>query len=84
MQKEYYSTAEVAKILRISRVSVFNRIKLGKIGAKRIGRNYIIPHESLMEALGGVVGKQKKQEIEEAVDKAIKEYGHTFKLLGKE
>ena len=84
MSKELYSTSEVAKILRLSRISVFNRIKLGKIKAERIGRNYVITHKSVMEALGKSIGTEKKANIERAIDKAIREYGETFKLLGRE
>ncbi len=84
MPKEFYSTTEVSHILKISRISVFNRIKSGKIRAVKIGRNYIIDQESLLEALGEKIGPHKKQEIDKAIDKAIKEYGEVFKRLGKE
>ncbi|MBU0578287.1 helix-turn-helix domain-containing protein [Patescibacteria group bacterium] len=39
---DFISTAEAAKILGISRVSVFNKIKSGDIKAVKVGRNYII------------------------------------------
>lgn len=84
MSKNFYSTSEVAAILRQSRVEVFRKIKSGKIKAEKIGRNYIIPRESLMETLGKVVGIQNKKEIETAIEKALKEYGEAFRLLGKE
>jgi len=84
MKKQYYSTSEVANILHLSRISVFNRIKNGKLKAEKIGRNYIISHDSLVEALGKSLGKEKREDIERAVDKATKQYEETFKLLGKE
>ncbi|PIR42090.1 MAG: hypothetical protein COV30_00090 [Candidatus Yanofskybacteria bacterium CG10_big_fil_rev_8_21_14_0_10_37_15] len=84
MKKQYYSTSEVANILRLSRISVFNRIKKGKLKAEKIGRNYIISHDSLVEALGKSIGKERREDIERAVDKATKQYEETFKLLGKE
>ena len=84
MKKNYYSTSEVARILRISRISIFNRIRKGRIKAERVGRNYIVSKENLIEALGKSVGKEKKAYIEKAVEKAFKEYAQTFKLLGKE
>jgi excisionase family DNA binding protein len=84
MSKNFYSTSEVATILKQSRVEVFRKIKSGKIKAEKIGRNYIIPHESLMEALGKIVGDHNKKEIEMAIEKALKEYGGAFRLLGKE
>lgn len=82
--KEFYSTTEIAHILNISRISVFNRIKLGKIKATKTGRNFIISHDSLLEALGKKVGNIRREQIERAVDRAIKDYGETFKQLAKE
>lgn len=82
--KKFYSTTEAAQILRLSRVEVFRKIKSGKIEAEKIGRNYVIPKESIIEALGKVVGKNKKVKIENAIDKALKEYGDVFRKLGKE
>jgi excisionase family DNA binding protein len=84
MNKEFYSTIEVARILNISRISVFNRIKLGKIKATKIGRNFIISHNSLLEALGKSVGTAKKGEIDRAIDRAMKDYEGTFRRLSKE
>jgi len=84
MTKKYYSTIEAAKILRLSRIGIFNRIKRGKLKAERVGRNYIISHEEILEALGKSIGKEKKENIERAVDKALVQYEKTFKLLGKE
>ena len=43
MQKEYFSTTEVAKILGISTVAVWKKIKEGKLKADRFGRNFMIP-----------------------------------------
>ena len=84
MDPKYYSTGEVAKILRISRIAVFKQIKSGKIKAEKVGRNYVIAQNDLLEALGKVVGSSKKKKIEEAVKRAVKEYGKTFKKLGEE
>jgi excisionase family DNA binding protein len=59
MKKEFYSTGEVAQILNLSRVSVFNRIKTGKIKATKVGRNFIVSHEELLKlpdlTVGGLV-----------------------------
>lgn len=40
--KGFYTTTELAKLLGISRIAVFNRIKKGAIKAQKIGRNFII------------------------------------------
>ena len=82
--KDMYSTSETAKILRLSRVEVFRKIKAGKIRAEKVGRNYVIPYDSVAEALGNVIGNYKKQEIEKVIDRAMKEYGEVFRKLGKE
>ena len=84
MKKNMYSTQEVANILHLSRIEVFRKIKAGKIKAEKIGRNYVIPYESLEEILGETIGNQKKREIEKVIDKALKEYGEAFKKLSKE
>jgi excisionase family DNA binding protein len=41
-QKYYYTTAELAKLLGISRISVFKRVRQGSIKGQKMGRNFII------------------------------------------
>ena len=84
MNKDFYSTAEVAQILNISRVSVFNRIKKGKLKAAKVGRNFIVSHEELLEALGDKIGPAKKEQIEHAISRAMKDYKEVFERLAKE
>lgn len=84
MTKDFYSTIEAGRILNISRVSVFNRIKTGKLKATKVGRNFVIPHAAILEALGQKVGHVKKAEIERAIDLAMRDYEETFRLLAKE
>lgn len=84
MSKEYYSTTEAANIFGVSRITVFNWIKSGKIKAEKVGRNFVIPHESIIEKLGKKIGEEKKTEIEKTINKAIGEYEQTFRKLGKE
>ncbi|MFC1675239.1 helix-turn-helix domain-containing protein [Candidatus Omnitrophota bacterium] len=82
--KEFLTTTELAKILGISRIAVFKRVKKGQIKAIRIGKNYVIPKDSVPEILGEVLSEEKKKEIEAAVKKTVQEYGETLRLLGKE
>ena len=84
MQKEYLSTAEAAKILGISTVAVWKRIKEGKLKADRFGRNFMIPKSEMEALVDGVLDEVRKKEIQEAVKRVVKEYGQTLKLLGKE
>lgn len=83
MIKDFYSTSQVAQILKISRIEVFRRIKTEKLKAEKVGRNYIIPRSAVVEALGKEIGTQKKEEINQAIKRAIRDYGETFKRLGK-
>lgn len=84
MTKEFYSSTEAARILNMSRISVFRQIKRGKIKAIKVGRNFVISHDSILEALGKKLGRSKKEEIERAVDMAMKNYEKTFRMLAKE
>lgn len=80
--KEFLTTAELAKLLGISRVAVFKKIKKGEIKAEKIGRNFVIRKKDLGIILGSVLSKKDKTEIEKAVKKVVKEYGETLRLLG--
>lgn len=84
MQKEYFSTAEVARMLGISRIAVFKKIKSGNIKAEKAGRNFVIHRKDLAGILGSALKEEKKKDIEEAVKKTVREYGKTLELLGKE
>ncbi len=86
-KKSHISVLELAKMLKISRVAVFNRIKKGQIPAEKIGRNYIISMDIVDEIVHGKkqpLTEEKKDIIKKAVEKTVKEYGETLKLLGKE
>ena len=84
MIKEFFSTIEVAKILGVSRIAVFKKIKTGKIKAEKIGRNFVVRKENLPNVLNQFLSNEKKKEIEYSVKKTLREYGQTIKLLGKE
>jgi len=84
MTKEYYSTIETANIFRVSRKTVFLWIKMGKIEATKVGRNFIVPHSSIVEKLGKTLGTEKKAKIETSIDRAMKDFEQTFRKLGKE
>lgn len=84
MEKEFFTTSEVAKILGISRIAVFKQIKNGKIKAVKVGRNFVIRRKDLSEILGESLSQKTQKEIEAAVKKIVREYGETLKLLGQE
>jgi excisionase family DNA binding protein len=68
--KDFYTTAELAKILGISRVTVFNKIKNGDIKAQKMGRNFVI----FKEDVGGL------EEILSSLFKSAKDWA----VSGKE
>jgi excisionase family DNA binding protein len=84
---KYISVAELAKILGVSRITVFNKIKNNKIPAEKLGRAYAIPMEFVRNTFfhdTGVLTEEKKKNINKIVERVIREYGETLKLLGKE
>ena len=80
--KKSLSTTELAKILGISRIAVYKRIKNGKIKATKIGHDFVIDKKDLGNILGKELKKEEKIEIEKAVKKTVEEYRETLKLLG--
>jgi len=82
--KQYFTVAELAKILGITRAGVHKKIKAGKISTIRIGRTHAIPATSFPEIIGTELGEERQQEIAAVVKRVVKEYGETLKLLGKE
>ena len=81
---KFLSTKELAKMLGVSRVTIFKKIRSGEIKTNKVGRNFIILREDLPTILGITVGKKQKEDIDLAVKKAVKQYGETLRLLGKE
>lgn len=81
--KKFFTVQELANILGISRIAIFNRIKKGQIKAKKIGRNYIIQHEDA-PGFGEVMTEAIKKRINQGVKKTVKDYGEVLKLLGRE
>lgn len=84
MEKIDLSVMEVAGILNITRQAVLKKIKSGELIARKVGRSYIIRKEDLSIQDGGEMTIHKKEVVDEAVKKTIRDYGETLKLLGKE
>lgn len=84
VNKLYYSVAEVAEILGISRIAVFRKIKSGKIQAIKVGRAFAVPKEEVEIILGNALNDKQKQLIDEGVKKTVAEYGDVLERLGKE
>jgi len=83
-QSEYISIAQFAKVLGISRIAVYQKIKKGQITAIRIGRSFAISKKYLTDITGKTLGEKDKKIIDDAVKKTFQEYGELLKLLGRE
>lgn len=87
-KEKLISVTELAKILKISRVAVFKKIKKGQIPAEKIGRSYVISMEDVNNYIDGSglkkLTEEDKEVIKKAVERVVKEYGETLRLLGKE
>jgi len=79
-----YTVFEIASLLDISRIAVYKKIKQGKIKAEKIGRRIFVSKKEVENLNIGGLSDKKKQKIDKVVNKAMEEFGETFKLLGKE
>ncbi len=84
MEKEFFSSTEVAQLLGISRIAVFKKIKSGVIKAEKIGRNFVIRREEIPQLLKKTLNSQERKAVEQSVKRTVQEYRHTLELLGKE
>lgn len=87
-EKPYFSIAEVAKILGVSRTAVYNKVKKGQIEAIRVGRSFAISDETIKKLIKSIKGvpleDKEKEEIDKVVSRTVNEYGETLKRLGTE
>jgi len=81
-KSEYITIPQLAKILGITRIAVYKRVKKGQIKAIKVGRNYAIPKKYITDILGRTLTEKAKKEIDNAVKKTVKEYGEVLRLLG--
>lgn len=82
--ERYITIPELARLLGVSRIAIYNRVKKGQIPAMRIGRTYVITDKTMTEILGKKTTEEGKKRIDAAVDRTVREYGEVLKLLGKE
>lgn len=82
--KKYMTIPELAEVLGISRIAVYNRVKKGQIPAIRIGKTYGITDKTVAEILGDKLTDRGKARIDAAVRRTVQEYGEVLKQLGRE
>jgi excisionase family DNA binding protein len=83
-KQEYLTIPQLAKILGISRIAVYKKVRNGQIKAERIGRNYAIPRQAVGISRGKPLSASAKKEIDSVIQRVVKEYGETLRLLGRE
>ena len=83
MKKNFISTTELAKLLGISRIAVYKKIKRGTKKAVKVGRNFVLEKKDLYGILGKELTGEQKSEVDRAVRKIVKEYGETLRMLGE-
>lgn len=85
MAKQTYITIpQLAKLLGLSRIQVYRKVRKGQIPAIRIGRNYAISDRDVTHVLGQKMSSKSKKQVSVAVKKAVREYGEVLKRLSKE
>ena len=82
--EEYVTIPQLAKILGVSRITIYNKVKNGEIDAIRIGRIFAIPKKYISEILGETLSIKTKKLIDEAVNRTVHEYGDVLIKLGNE
>lgn len=83
--KAYFTTSEVAKLLKVSRITVFNHVKKGLIKANKVGKTYLISHNEVSRLVdSGQLTTERKEEIGREVGYIIEKYGEALKKLGEE
>ncbi len=81
---KYYSIPEAAKLIGVSRIAVYKRVKSGKLKAIRTGRNFAIPETALQILPNRPLDARAKAKIKSGVKRVVSEYGETLRLHGKE
>ena len=58
-ENKFYTLKEVAEILRVSRQTIYNNLKRGRIKATKYGKEYRISEEELQDLLKNGYGAQR-------------------------
>jgi len=75
---------QLARELGVSRVSVWHKVKSGKIPAQKIGAQYVIRANDANVALGRSLTEEHRVQIHNVVGRVVKEYGPVLKRLSHE
>ena len=83
-EQKYITIPQLARLLGLSRIEVYRKVRKGQIPAIRIGRNYAISDRDVAYILGKKMSSKDKSKINAAVKKVVKDYGEVLKRLSKE
>jgi excisionase family DNA binding protein len=84
VNEKYITIPELAKLLGVSRIAIYKRVKKGEIPATKIGRTYVITDQTIAHILGKEVTNRGKERIDAAVRRTVREYGEVLKQLANE
>jgi excisionase family DNA binding protein len=73
MNNKYLSIVEVAKLLKISRIAVYKKVKKGQIKAIKIGKQFAIPDKIVNEVKYRSLKETDRIRIRKAVRKTVRE-----------
>ncbi|OGP83006.1 MAG: hypothetical protein A2Z08_04540 [Deltaproteobacteria bacterium RBG_16_54_11] len=83
VHEKYITIPELAKLLGVSRIAVYKRVKKGQIPAEKIGKTYVITDRTIADILGKELTSRGKERIDAAVRRTVREYGEVLKQLAK-
>ncbi len=84
VNEKYITIPELAKLIGLSRIEVYRKVRKGQIQAEKIGNMYVITDSEVANILGEKTSDKDKNRIEKAVKKTVKDYGEVLRKLGKE
>ena len=84
VNQKHITIPQLAKLLGLSRIEVYRKVRKGQIQAEKIGRMYVITDKEVSHILGKEPSDKDKSQIEKAVQMAMKDYGELLRRLGKE
>lgn len=75
---------QLAQELGESRVSVWHKVKSGRIPARKVGTQYVIKAKDANVILGRSLTDERRVWIHDVVGRVVKEYGPVLKKLSRE
>ena len=87
-ESTHLSIPELAKMLGISRIALYKKVKKGQVKAVKIGRNYAIERKYITQNIIDLLKDTAEEpsletEVTDVIDQAYKQYKDTFHKLGK-